>query len=299
MKKIIKLLLILIIPIVITSCDSKDYKEGQLVEISGLELTNNFSGNNSKNFIFAIVNERKPGYKTFLIDLEKYAKETKKAIYYTYYNHIDTEASFYIFGLYDANFTNNSYHVIEDGEITVTKDYKNYETMKADLEEKTFYTILDYISEEDTKEYLTLAQEEYEKGNMSISYNYVNKIWNKKEAKEFYNTHKELGLIKSWEHSTITQDKRDRITYQSILFHHNTNYFLEILVKEYSDNFEKPQNMNNYEQVYYYVKENIIYTSDKEDGKYKKRFKILEIENTSLVLFDYKYNKEYKYTRRV
>lgn len=299
MKKILKLFIIIVIPILISSCGTKDYKEGQLVELSGIELTNNFAGDGVKDFIFAVVNETKPGYREFLADLEKYAKETNKAIYFTYYNHLDTEAAFYIFNLFEADFTSNGYHVIEDGQITVTNEYVNYETLKNDLEDKRFYTILDYTSEKDIKENLRLAQEEYDKGNISVSYNYINRIWNTKEAKDFYNTHKELGIIKSWEHFTITDDKRDRITYRSLLFHHNTNYFLEILVKEYYDTFEKPKNMNDYEKVFYYVKDNIVYTSDTEDGTYKQRFKIMEVESTSFKLFDYKYKKEYKYTRRV
>ena len=102
MKKILRLLFILIIPILITSCGSKDYKEGKLTEISGLELVNNFAGDNSKNFIFAIVNETQSGYREFLADLEKYAKETNKAIYFTYYKHLDVDAAFYIFNLYEA-----------------------------------------------------------------------------------------------------------------------------------------------------------------------------------------------------
>jgi len=36
MKKILKLIIILVIPILISSCGTKDYKEGQLVEISGI-----------------------------------------------------------------------------------------------------------------------------------------------------------------------------------------------------------------------------------------------------------------------
>lgn len=299
MKKILKLLFILIIPILITSCGFEDYKEGELTEISGLELVNNFAGENSKNFIFAIVNETQPGYKEFLADLEKYAKETNKAIYFTYYKHIDTEAAFYIFNLYEADFTSNGYHVIEDGKLTVTTEYTNYSNMKATLEEKRFYTALDYTSETDIKKNLELAASEYEKGNISISYNYINKIWNTKEAKEFYNNHPELGIVKSWEHFNITDDARPRIHYRSILFHHDTNYFLEMYTKQYNDNFEKPQNMTDYEKIYYYVKDNIIYTSDKEDGTYKERFKIIKVENTSLKVFDYKYKKEYKYTRRV
>lgn len=299
MKKILRLLFILIIPILITSCGSKDYKEGKLTEISGLELVNNFAGDNSKNFIFAIVNETQSGYREFLADLEKYAKETNKAIYFTYYKHLDVDAAFYIFNLYEADFTSNGYHVIEDGTLTVTTEYTNYNNMKATLEDKRFYTILDYTSEEDIKNNLQLAKEEYEKGNMSISLNYLNRIWNTKEAKDYYNSHQELGLIKSWEHYTITEGERDRVTYRSLLFHHNTNYFLEILTKQYNDTFEKPQNMNDYEQIYYYVKDNIIYTSDTEDGTYKERFKILKVENTTIKVFDYKYKKEYKYTRRV
>ena len=79
---------------------------------------------------------------------------------------------------------------------------------------------------------------------------------------------------------------------------YNETDFLE-MIKEYNDNFEKPNSLDRYEKVYYYVKDDIIYTSDIENGTYKKRFKIVKIENTSVHLFDYKYNKDYIFTRRV
>ncbi len=298
MKKIIKLLFILLIPLIIVSCGKKDYREGELVELSALELTNNFAGDNAKDFIFATVNETKKGYKEFLQDLEKYAKESNKAIYYISYTHTDTEATLYLFNLFEADFTSNNYHVVENGAITFTQSYKDYTTMSFYLKDKQFYTILDYTSEKDVKKYLKLAEEEYNKGNVSVSYNYINKIWNRKEAKEFYNTHKELGIVKSWEHFIITEGKNQKITYRSLLFHHNTNYFLEILDKDEYKDYEKPKDMSEYTPVFYYVKDGIIYTSDKEDGKYTERFKILEVENTSLKLFDYKYKKEFTYSRR-
>lgn len=298
MKKLIKLLFILLIPLTIVSCGQKDYREGELVEISAQELTNNFAGNNAKDFIFATVNEKQEGYEEFLKDLEKYAKESNKAIYYTYYNHIDTESATYIFNLYEADFTSNTYHVIENGQITLTKSYKDYTTMKFYLNDKRFYSILTYTSDKEVEKQLKLAQEEYDKGNISVSLNYINKIWNRKEAKEFYDTHEKLGVVKSWEHFTITEGKTKKITYRSLLFHHNTNYYLEILSKGDYDTFEKPMDMMDYTQTFYYVKDDIIYTSTSEDKEYTKRFKILSIRKTSLVLFDYKYKKEYTYTRR-
>lgn len=299
MKKVLKILLILIIPLIITSCGNKDYHEGELVELSGIELTNNFTGPNSKDFIFATVNEAQEGYREFLADLEKYAKETNKAIYFIYYKHIDTDAAFYIFNLFEADFTSNCYHVVEKGQVTLTKSYNNYDKMKSDLENKRFYALIDYTKEEDVKKYLKEAQKELDNGNIALSLNYINKIWNRKEAKDFYAKNPELGIIKSWEHFIISNDKRKRITYRSLLFHHDAKYFLEILTKEYYDSFEKPIDMAAYEMSYYYLKDDIIYTSSKEDGTYKKRFKILSVENTSFKLFDYKYNKEFTYNRRV
>lgn len=298
MKKLIKLLFILLIQLTIVSCSQKDYREGELVEISAQELTNNFAGNNAKDFIFATVNETQEGYEEFLKDLEKYAKESNKAIYYTYYNHIDTESATYIFNLYEADFTSNTYHVIENGQITLTKYYKDYTTMKFYLNDKRFYSILTYTSDKEVEKQLKLAQEEYDKGNISVSLNHINKIWNRKEAKEFYNTHEKLGVVKSWEHFIITKGKTKKITYRSLLFHHNTNYYLEILSKGDYDTFEKPMDMMDYTQTFYYVKDDIIYTSTSKDKEYTKRFKILSIRKTSLVLFDYKYKKEYTYTRR-
>lgn len=298
MKKLIKLLFILLIPLTIVSCGQKDYKEGELVELSAQELTNNFAGSGAKDFIFATVNDAQEGYKEFLVDLEKYAKESNKAIYYIYYNHIDTESATYIFNLYEADFTSNTYHVIENGELTLTKSYKDYTTMKFYLEDKRFYSILDYTSDKEVEKQLKLAQEEYDKGNISVSLNHINKIWNQKEAKEFYNTHEKLGVIKSWEHFIITEGKTKKITYRSLLFLHNTNYFLELLTKEEYDTFEKPNDLMDYTQTFYYIEDDIIYTSTAKDKEYTKRFKILSIKNTSLQLFDYKYKKEFTYTRR-
>ena len=72
MKKIIKLLFIILISIAICSCGNKKPTEGQLIEISAVELTNNFYGKNSKDFIFAIINEHKSGYMNFEKDLERF-----------------------------------------------------------------------------------------------------------------------------------------------------------------------------------------------------------------------------------
>lgn len=299
MKKLIKLLLILLTTFTIVSCGKKDYKEGELVELSAQELTNNFAGDNAKDFIFATVNETKQGYREFLIDLEKYAKESKKAIYYIYYNHIDTASAMYIFNLFEADFTSNAYHVVEEGQITLTQAYKDYTTMEFYLKDKRFFSLLTYTSEKEVKEQLKLAQEEYDKGNVSVSLNHINKIWNRKEAKEFYDTHEELGIVKSWEHFIITEGKTKKITYRSLLFHHNTNYFLEILAKGDYEKFEKPKNMMDYTQTFYYVKDDIIYTATANDKDFTKRFKIKGIEKTSLILYDYKYKKEFTYTRRV
>ena len=58
----------------------------------------------------------------------------------------------------------------------------------------------------------------FDEVKISSTWNYINKIWNRKEAKDFYNRNSELGIVKSWEHFIITEDKRDRITYRSLLF---------------------------------------------------------------------------------
>jgi hypothetical protein len=96
MKKYLKLLFIILIPLIICACEDNGKREGKLIEISALELTRNFHGENSKDFIFATVNEHKKGYGEFLESLKKLVKETNQTIYYVYYQHIDTEASLYI-----------------------------------------------------------------------------------------------------------------------------------------------------------------------------------------------------------
>lgn len=299
MKKIIKLLFIILISIAICSCGNKKPTEGQLIEISAVELTNNFYGKNSKDFIFAIINEHKSGYMNFKKDLERLVKETNQTIYYTYYQHIDTDSALLIFNVYDAYFTSNSYHIVENNEITLTKQYTTYDQMKTDLAYKNIYEELTYQNDKEIKSYLKKAKEEYNKGNIAKSYDSINKIWDTEEGKNFFNTHPYLGIIKSWEHFVITEGTKDKITYRSLLFYHNSNFFYETLIKEYNDNFEKPNSLDRYEKVYYYIKDDIIYTSDKEDGTYKERFKIKEITKVKLHLFDYKYKKDYIYDRRV
>ena len=299
MKRIIKLLVILLLPIVICSCNNEQRPAGQLIEISAVELTNNFYGTKSKDFIFVIINEHKSGYMNFEKDLERLVKETNQTIYYTYYQHIDTESALLIFNAYDAYFTSNAYHIVENSEIILTKMYTTYDQMKKDLENKNIYEEIVYQSDKEINSNLKKAKEEYDKGNVSVSYNYINKIWDTKEAKDFYNTHPSLGIIKSWEHFVITDGSKERITYRSLLFYHNSNFFYETLIKEYNDKFEKPNSLDRYEKVYYYVKDDIIYTSDKENGTYTKRFKIKKVEKVKLYLFDYKYKKDYIYDRRV
>ena len=292
MKKIIKLLFVVLISIIMCSCGDKKPIEGQLIEISAVELTNNFYGKNSKDFIFAIINEHKSGYMNFEKDLERLVKETNQTIYYTYYQHIDTDSALLIFNLYDAYFTSNSYHIVENNELTLTKQYTTYDQMKADLVNKNVYEELTYQSDKEIKSHLNNAKEELDSNEEKL-------LLATEEGKNFFDTHPYLGIIKSWEHFVITEGTKERITYRSLLFYHNSNFFYETLIKEYNDNFEKPNSLDRYEKVYYYVKDDIIYTSDKEDGTYKERFKIKEISKVKLHLFDYKYKKDYIYDRRV
>ena len=72
MKKIFKLFIILIFPVLLCSCNNNENLEGKLVEISAIELTNNFYEKDCKDMIFATVNEHKKGYQQFLKDLEQY-----------------------------------------------------------------------------------------------------------------------------------------------------------------------------------------------------------------------------------
>ena len=299
MKKIFKLFIILIFPILLCSCNNNENLEGKLVEISAIELTNNFYEKDCKDMIFATVNEHKKGYQQFLKDLEKLAKETNRTIYFTYYQHIDTESALLIFNTYDAYFSDNAYHVMEDDKLIITELYTNYDTMKTKLSNKRYYEKLDMQSEKEIQNNLEEAKKAYDKGNIAISFDYINRIWDEPDAKSFYDSHKYLGLIKAWEHFTVTEDKKTRISYRSLLFYHNSNYYFETLVKEYYEGFTKPNDLSVYDKVYYYVKDDIIYTSDKENGTYKERYKIISIEKTQLKVFDYKYKKDYIFTRRV
>ena len=56
--------------------------------------------------------------------------------------------------------------------------------------------------------------------------------------------------------------------------------------------FEEKHREKNRYQKYKNEKGKLI-GYEKEDGTYKKRFKILSVENTSFKLFDYKYNTDY------
>ena len=299
MKKYLNLLFIILIPLIICACEDNGKREGKLIEISALELTRNFHGENSKDFIFATVNEHKKGYEEFLESLKKLVKETNQTIYYVYYQHIDTEASLYIFNLYDAYFTSNAYHVVEDSEMLITEEYKSYDKMKTDLKGIYYKDKLTMQSEKEVKENLKYAKEEYDKGNISVAFNYLNRIYDEPEAKNFFKENKYLGIVKVWEHFIITKGKKDKITYRSLMFLHDSISYYETLIKDDYETFEEPTYLNGYDQFFYYVKDDIIYTSTTQDGKYEKRYLIKEIEETRLSLIDYKYKKDYIFKRKV
>lgn len=291
-----KIFIIFFCLILITACNNK--KEYHLIELTSEELANNIMAKETKNFVFAVYNSSEDNAENFMKDLKNVVKNANINIYYIDYQHIDTESSLILFNSYQANFTTNGYHVLQNKDLVISKSYTDFKTMYKDLKSKAFKDSLATTSNSKKEKYLKEAKKLYDEGNISLSYNVLNKAWNLKEAKEFYNNSKYYKVLNTWE-SILTNLDNGKVKYRSLLFYYNLKYFYEITKNYPNSEYEKPSSLKEYSQTYYYIKDDIISTSTIEKGTYKKKYKIIEVNEEILEIQDLKTKEKILYKRRV
>ncbi len=299
MNKISKIFLLLIICLFIASCGKKT--EYKLTEMTSKDLLANINANNK--LVFAFVNDENDDYKAFMNDLQNIVNNTHINIYYIDFNHMDSSSFAFLYDNYYLNYDQSSYYVYEDKNFVVEENYTNYQDLYSNLKNYTFLNDLIITSDEDLTENFNSAKEEYENGNIGLAKNYLDLSWTLEESKNFYKDHNEFQILNSWERYEFDDIKtQNYVTYQSIFFLPHDNYYVEATKSGKYENFEKPNSIDDYNYVYYYLKDGIIYTakSDKTNREdYKATYEIIDFDKELLHLKDLKTNKTYEYLRGV
>ncbi len=278
MKKKFVLLILFVFILFLSSCDKKEYG---LRELSAVEFSNFFYNEEKtieeESIVYALYSSTSEDGEKFLEDLEKVARRTKSLIYYIDYDHLDFMTAFM---LEEKAPGENYYSVIQDGKELISEVYSDYDTLYKDINGKQFYPNINFSTQEYIDEQMDKAKEEFDKGRYTVSLNYLNLIWNNKEAKDFYNNHDEFNLIHYWE-GYIPTGTDDDIHYFgfSIGYFFNTLTIYDKMGK--MEGFEEPTEGKMY---YYYVKDDYFYISEKEDGEYKKGYRIVSYTKDKLVV---------------
>lgn len=295
MKKIKILLILLFIPIILSSCDKKEYG---LIELTSEELINNMISG-EKDFIFAIVDYSEDNTDQFLKDLADVSSSAKINIYYIDYIHMDEEsAGTLLFYTYSTDFSVNAIHAIQDSELIVSKKYTNFKDMYTTLKEIVFTDKLDLIDNKTKQKYIEEANKLYQEEKYAEAHNQLCKAWNLPEAKKIHEENDYYHLINLWEHFKITDEEPAIITYRNLYFYSNSETLYRIKETAEFENFEKPTDLTNYEELLYKIEDNIIYTKVSENSKYKATYEIESVNEYELKIIDLETDTKYTYNRR-
>lgn len=296
MKKLLNTLLLLVLCLTLASCGNKN--EYGLVEMSSKDLQTQLMQEKAPDFIFAMINSNNSNNDEFVNSLQRVTEKLHLTIYYVDYNHMDSDSSFYLLDDVGISFSTSSYHVIENNEFIISEDYTNYSDLYNSLKTIGFRTKLELTSNDKLKDYIPKAKEEYNNGNIGIAYNYLSLAWPLDEAKELYNSNNYYNLINNWEVYKFKDISLKEVTYINIVFIHDAKYYLQAVKSGEYENFTKPDSILDYERVYYYVKDDIIYTS-LDDEDYKETYKINILTDKNFNIIDLNTNEEYEYIRGV
>lgn len=297
MKKIVRISLLFLIIVTICSCKSNK-EEHSLIEITGEELINNIYADKEGKFIFALYNSDKQNADKFLNDLGNVVKNINMDIYYVDYNHLDDSSAFNLLATESGDFDKNSYYIYDNGKISLSTNYTDFATLYKDLKTSRGDYSMDFVSDETKKGYLEEADKLYESGNIAEAFNALNKAWSLKEAKEKYDKNTYYKLIRVWEAYEFEDDQKENVKYTSIIFLNKYNYFYRIVVTDKYNGFEKPTDLTRYEEVYYSIKGDIIYTSKYDNGKYEKAYQIVSVSDERLSIIDLSNNKKINFVKR-
>lgn len=293
MKKLKLLILLLFIPLIICSCEKKEYN---LIPITSEELVKNLTS--KKNIVFAIVDYSEDDTEQFLKDLKNVSKSANINIYYIDYLHIDMQSGFMLFNTYSTDFTTNAFHVIQNETLVISNEYINFKEMYTLLKGKNFKNEIIRIDNKTKKSHIKEAQKLYKENKISEAHEELCYAWDLKEAQEEHNNNKYYNLINVWERTIYSADLPEKTTYTTMGFYSGVNYYAFNQKTQLSEEFDNTQNSADTETIYYRIENDIIYTSNREKGYYEETYKINDIDNKLLQLTNLKTNKNETYIRR-
>lgn len=282
MKKILSLIILLLIPLFICSCEKRTFG---IEEVNASAMVGYLLDTEKSNIIMAIYNEQDPNYQEFLSILDNISKEINQKIYVINANHLDSMSSIILIDGMELEYEKLIYVVYKDGEEVIYNYFNTYETILNDLKDyKSPYKLdLDNYKTLNEEQYLKESRENYEKGYISQAYESLNYIWPSDKAKVEYDNNKLYKIIKSW--SAYSVSKKGNIVINSFLFTTGTNA-VYICEKEGTKEEAPGLTMADYTLYYYYIKDDIIYLSKDKNGEYKKGYTIKKIEQSNLILDD-------------
>lgn len=279
MKNKIKILILILSLVLITSCEKKEYK---LIELTSGDLFQLLS-EEKKSFIFATINERNKKEEAieYKKALKEYAKNGKTNIYY-----LDTSDLIFfddemIYSMTNVDLALHYFYIVKNGKITANVAYEGKDILKKYLSGIHFDEIEMPIKESEKKDYLKKAKEQYEEGNICTSYQYLQKAWTLEAAKKFYRDNDYYKIINYWR-NYVHLGNNKVISKEIVIFSmaDNINTF------NYSgtnSKYKYPKS-SDYETKEFYIKDNYLYTRKNDKEKYKKAFEIMEVDDKHLLI---------------
>ena len=292
-----KCILLIILILLLCSCDKKEYT---VIEISSYDLIESIKENNG-NFIFGIYNSDYENGKPFLGDLKTAADRIGTNIYYIDYKHSTNDTATYL--VYDIGYdsTNGQYFgVFENGKIVNSGYYDDFNSMYKKIFKSKYNADIKKTTSEDEEKYIEEALELYKDNKYNSALDKLNHAWPNSKAKSLYRQYKYFKLSGIWESYTFLGNDHKKIDFYAFyFFSDNDKYFLMYSIKnQVYEGFKKPS-FGDLNRRYYYIKDDIIYMSNKDDGSYEPYYKIEFIDDIDMKLLDLKNkNKEIIFQRR-
>ena len=285
MKKFLIIIFSLIL--LLCSCEKKEY---HLIELTGDELVNHLSKDKS-SLTLAIYSENYKNSAQFLNDLQLVSKRAKENIYYIDIDHIDMMNFLILPDLLNVETNSLKYVVYQDSKKIIEEEYTSYDKMFATLNGKK-YEDVELVSLDEKKAILDEAKKLYDEGYISNAYDMCQKAWPLDEAKVFFNESNLFKIVNQWEYKNLV-DNSKKMNYIGIVFLslNNAAYMTDTTVKV--EEYIKPS-LTDYDIYYYRIKDNVLCMSEKNDGKCKYEYEILDVSDSILTLK--KNNKEYKFS---
>ena len=292
MKKKLKILLLLIMFLLISGCNNKEYR---IIHISAEDLINNI--NKGKTMIIFEYADNSINSKQMREDMQSIANDLRSDIYHLDNYHLDVEFGSILQNEHGISIDDNYFLLIDGNKIVLDEEYTNKIEVTRKLNNYQSSKDIELSSIDHSTYNINKAKEYFEEGNIYQANEYLSKAWSNEEAREFYYNNKEFNILHIWERYKTINNQADQFEYTQVNTFTGDSMYFKKTVKGKSGEFEKPNSRDRDNEYYYKVINKKIYTGLKED-KLSEKFEIVFINFDRLVLKDIKTNERIEYIRR-